>query len=180
MSGSPKPPDLPPYHEPNHIEYVGLIASQWATLEFYIDSTCWRLAAVSPEVGACFSANLGSIHFKLRTLYALLELHNVNPIVLKSLRTFQGKVSGTADKRNRVVHHPWMPYVSPKGSGMSQFVYRADQKGREFGGKPVPLNDLVSINQEIMKRIGEIMKLRERIADSVPTWSEKQRKQQEP
>ena len=164
---------LPPPHDPNHIEYVGLIASNWAQLEFYIDTTSWRLANIKPEVGSCFSANLGSIHLKLRTLYALLELHEASKSLKKDFRAYQNRISGTADKRNRVVHDPWMTAVWSGGQGMSQFVSRADSKGREFGSKIVPLSDLVKINQEIYKRIDQFFKLREKIAAELPAFGNK-------
>ena len=172
MTKMPKP-DLPPPHDPNHIEYVGIIASAWAQLEFYADSTSWRLASVPPEIGACFSANLGSIHLKLRSLYALLELRGASSKTLKEVRKFQNRISGTADKRNRVVHDPWVTAVWPGGQGMSQMVSRADQKGREFGPKIRPLAYLVEINQEIMKRTSEFFKIRELISVELPSFFEK-------
>lgn len=157
----------------NHMEYVGLISSQWATLEFYINSTIHVLAGVKHEVGACMTANLGSIHMKLRTLQALLELYEVNPKLLKEIKKFQDRVSGTADKRNRVVHDPWLPIISPTLSGMGQFISKADRKGREFGSKMIPLSDLVTTNREIMERIDEFMELRKKIKVELPTYAKK-------
>lgn len=150
-----------------------MIASSWAQLEFFIDSTSWRLANIKPETGSCFSANLGSIHLKLKTLYALLELHGASKKLLKDFRAYQNRISGTADKRNRVVHDPWMPAVWPGGQGMSQFVSRADTKGREFGAKVVPLNHLIKINQEIMRRTHDLFKLRDRITSELPAFGKK-------
>ena len=139
MTDTPKPP-FPTPHEANHLEYVGIISSAWAQLEFIIDGTTWRLGGIEPNVGGCLSANLGSIHLKLRSLYALLELNNASKETLKKFRDFQNRISGTADKRNRVVHHPWLPIVSPQGTQIGQFIIRAGSKGREFGTKPIPLS----------------------------------------
>lgn len=171
MAEPTKPPSTP--HYPNHIEYVGIIASAWARLEFSVDSTSWRLAGIKPEIGACFSANLGSIHLKLRSLYALLELQGASPEMLKRVRAFQNRISGTADKRNRVVHDPWMTSVWPGGQGMSQFVNRANSKGREFGSKIVPLDHLIEVNREISRRTNEFFKLRDLMAAEIPTFSKK-------
>jgi len=139
-------------------------------LEFNIDSTTWRLGGIKPEVGACLSANLGSIHLKLRSLYALLELNNASKEILKKFRDFQNRISGTADKRNRVIHHPWMQIVSPQDTRFGQFVIRADNKGREFAAKPIPISDLIDLNREIARRQATFFKLRERFADELPAF----------
>ena len=169
MTETPKPP-FPTPQEASHLEYVGIISSAWANLEFDIDSTTWRLGGIAPEVGACLSANLGSIHLKLRSLYALLELNSASKETLKKFRDFQNRISGTADKRNRVIHDPWMPIVSPQGTQFGQFVIRADGKGREFGAKPIPLSEMIELNREIARRSAAFFKLRERFADELPAF----------
>ncbi len=169
MTNTPRPP-FPTPQKANHLEYVGIISSAWATLEFEIDSTTWRLGEIKPEVGACLSANLGSIHLKLRSLYALLELNNASKETLRKFRDFQNRISGTADKRNRFIHHPWMPIVSPQGTQFGQWVIRASSKGREYGPKVIPLSDLIELNREIMRRTNAFFKLRERFAFELPSF----------
>lgn len=169
MTDTSEPPFLTP-RKANHLEYVGIISSAWATLEFDIDSTTWRLGGIKPEIGACLSANLGSIHLKLRSLYALLELNNASKETLKKFRYFQNRISGTADKRNRVIHHPWMPIASPKNTLFGQFVIRADSKGRQFEATPVPISYLIELNREIARRQAAFFKLRERFADELPAF----------
>ena len=172
MTDKPKPP-FPTPHKATHFEYIGIISSAWAQLEFIIDGTTWRLGGITPNVGGCLSANLGSIHLKLRSLYALLELNNASKETLKKFRDFQNRISGTADKRNRVIHHPWLPIVSPQGTQIGQFIIRADSKGREFGSKPIPLSDLIELNREITRRIAAFLKLRERFAAELPAFGKK-------
>ena len=160
----------PTPHEKNHFEYIGMISAEWANLEFHIDLTTWRLGGIKPEVGACLSANLGSIHMKLRSLYALLELNNVSKETLKKFRDLQNRTSGTADKRNRVIHDPWMTIVSPQNTQFGQYVNRANNKGREFGPKPIPVSDLIKLNHEIHRRLAAFFKLRECFADEIPSF----------
>jgi len=66
-----------------------------------------------------------------------------------------------------------MPAVLPGRVEMGQFVVKADQKGREFGPKAVPLGYLIATNTEIQKRIGEFLKLREKISSELPAFFEK-------
>lgn len=159
----------------DYIYYVGTIASQWASLEFYIDGMIARLAGVKPEIGGCITANLQSIHLKLRSLRALLEFHGASKKLLGKITTFQNKVSGTADKRNRVVHHPWMtgivvdPASKRSWTEVTQFVSRADQKGRQFGIQPRDLNELIEINREIMRRIVQFHQLCDEINGEMPS-----------
>ncbi len=163
----------PERHTPNHLEYVGIIASAWATLEMDVDSTSCVLAGIPHEVGACFTANLGSIHLKLRTLRALVELRGGSKKLLTSITAYQGKISGTAEKRNRAVHDPWMASVSPEGVAIGQWVNRADNKGREFGHKNVAIDVLMETNREIMKRINQFFELREKIKNELPAYAGK-------
>ena len=158
--------------DPDHIDYVGLIATRWAFLEFIIDSTIWRLANIQSEIGGCLTANLQSIHLKLRSLRALAEYHGASKKLLKDFASFQSRISGTADKRNRAVHHPWMPSVNRDTNevGMGQFIVRADQKGREFSSKPIAIDKLVELNMEINKRLEEFFKLREKFVAELPAF----------
>jgi len=167
MTDTPKPLGL------DHMGYVGMIATAWAHLEHAVDSTCWRLAKVQPEVGACFTANLGSIHLKLRSLRALAELRGAKKELLNDITSYQGRVSGTAEKRNRIVHDPWVPVPTSAGVEFGQQVIRADSRGREFGKKPVPISYMAETGQEITQRIYELFKFRERFAAELPAFGKK-------
>src|SRR5882672_5764050 len=121
----------PPPHEPNHIEWVGIIANSWALLEFDINSTIHVLAGIEHDAGACLTANIGSIHLRLQSLQALVEFRGGSAKLLASIRGFAGALGETATKRNRAVHDPWMPGVHITTDGkpavdLGQFVAKAD------------------------------------------------------
>jgi hypothetical protein len=166
---------LPPDDEVMaYLSHIGAIVSNWAELELMIDASIWRAARIEPEVGGCITANLGSIHSKLKALRALLEWNAVDEKLLKDFNKYQNAISGTADKRNRVVHHPWFTLDDLDGNPLGQFVIRANRNKREFSTPPVSLTELSNIDAEIDRRHEQFEKLHERFASQLPAFDGKQ------
>ena len=164
---------------PSSDEYmlrIGKVTSAWSDLEYVVDNTIWALSDVDEIVGGCVTANLTSIHLKLRSLYALLDLRGASAATLKLLKSYQNRISGTAEKRNVVVHHPWGFLIPEDEEGnleFGQMIVRADSKGRQFGPKSVPLSELDEIDSEITDKFIEFIKYRKDLASELPTFRER-------
>jgi hypothetical protein len=57
---------------------------------------------------ACITAQLISVHPRMRAFTALVELHNGGAQAVKDLKAFTGSIGGLVEKRNRCVHDPRM------------------------------------------------------------------------
>jgi hypothetical protein len=92
--------------DPYHMQ-VGRIASQWAALDHAIDQAIWKLAEISPALGACITTQLTSTATRLRVMWALLLLRDGSDPLIKKLEKFNAKMYVALEKRNRAVHDPW-------------------------------------------------------------------------
>src|SRR5580658_5983411 len=86
---------------------VGAIASEWASLEFYMDYTIWQLAKVEQKAGVCITSQLNGTASRMRSLIALLRLRNISEDIVKSFKSFEGRIQPLAIDRNRAVHDTW-------------------------------------------------------------------------
>jgi hypothetical protein len=57
-------------------------------------------------LGACMTAQMISIHPRLKAFIALVEIRGGSETALKELNIFSGSAGGLAEKRNRMVHDP--------------------------------------------------------------------------
>lgn len=89
-----------------HCMQIGQIASKWAALELLVDQTIWKLAEVQEKQGACITAQIGSIHNRMRALLSLLKLRDCPKKVIKEVNVFSQDASTIAIFRNRIVHSP--------------------------------------------------------------------------
>jgi hypothetical protein len=94
-------------HDHPALALVGRIASSWAILEGAMDVTIWWLADVKEEEGACITAQLVSIHSRLRAIIALARLKSCPKIVIDRLNKFSSDSERIVRLRNRAIHDPW-------------------------------------------------------------------------
>jgi hypothetical protein len=95
--------------ETAHFAAVGRVASNWSLLELDIDGFAWELAGIDSEIGACFTAQVSGSARKFDALLALSEHLGVPaPVVSKLRKLAKTDAMALAEKRNRVVHDPWL------------------------------------------------------------------------
>jgi hypothetical protein len=92
-----------------HFEAIGRVAEAWAAVEMLIDTCCWELAGVRPNIAACFTAQVIGPGRKLDALISLVKVQGGGDAVIRSLNKFATKSQGLAERRNRVVHDVWLP-----------------------------------------------------------------------
>src|SRR5689334_261275 len=123
----------------DHLAVIGRIANAWATFEFTIDRTTWRLADLPDMYGACLTAQMSSAHIKMRGLLALMELRGLSAKTLAAWKKFHSEtISGLQERRNRTVHDVRMK--APDGEPARLQI--TAQGPLVFGFQPEPTADL--------------------------------------
>ncbi len=85
---------------------IGSIASCWSHIEQSVDVTVWWLANIDSREGACITAQIQSLHYKVLALIALLDLRCASKPLIRAVNQFSGKADEVAKRRNRAVHDP--------------------------------------------------------------------------
>ncbi len=154
-----------PYAVPDkHVALMGRVADTWAQLEFQIDQGIWYLAGPEQQLIACITAQLISVHPRLRAFTALVAIRGGSEQSVRDLNTFTGNVSGLSDQRNRTVHDP--RFVD-KATGE---VHRLEITARpkvQFGFLPEPASQLEERITRISERVFEFIELRDRIISEI-------------
>ena len=92
----------------DHFAAVGRVASNWAYFEMAVDTCAMQLADIDSKTAACFTAQVIGPSRKFDALIALCGLIETPEELLKKLRQFAGHAIGIGERRNRVVHDPWL------------------------------------------------------------------------
>jgi hypothetical protein len=87
---------------------IGHVANTMATLEFYVDVGIWELVGALQQLTACLTAQMISVHPKLKAFIGLVEVLGGSKETIGKLKTIQGRIAGLAEDRNRMVHDPRM------------------------------------------------------------------------
>jgi len=125
---------------PGYAECVGHAANSWAHVEYYINSSIWRLAGVSPAPGACMTAQIVSLFGRLSALLALLKLRRADQKLIDMVNKFAESSRGPNELRNRIVHDIWL-IDNMNAAHMGQLKITAAKK-LEFSVQTVPLAEL--------------------------------------
>jgi hypothetical protein len=102
----------------------GRVADGWAMFEFHLDRTLWRIAAVNDAAGACITAQMLSVHGRLRALRSLVALAGGTRHLIKEINKIAAASEGLAEQRNRLVHDPWMMNVTKRTVGKMRITAR--------------------------------------------------------
>jgi hypothetical protein len=95
-----------------HYAAIGRVAAEWAALETTIDTMSLRIAQIQPKIGVCLTAQISGSARKLDAYIALARLFGVVKLLSK-LNEFAKDTQSLAERRNRVVHDPWIGSVNP-------------------------------------------------------------------
>jgi hypothetical protein len=90
--------DLPTLVPLEHDAAIGRVARGWGHLEHMVDLILWDVASIPHQFGACITAQMGSIHPKLRALGALLVLQKADVKLVKKVESFQANLHDLVDR----------------------------------------------------------------------------------
>ena len=169
MADEPKPTDFGDATEwlrelDAHYAAIGRVAESWASVELHIDWISWHLAAVSEEVGACLTSQVAGPARKLDAMIALARVRKAPDSLIKKMNDFAKRALEISERRNRVVHDPWI-FTSDKKP--SRYTVTARRKLiKQFIA--VPTTDLISLSLTIDGLWDELIGLHEE-AQSLPS-----------
>ena len=148
----------------DHLAAIGEVANAWAVLEFQIDLTIWWLMDTPQMVAACVTAQLMSIHPRLRALQALVNLRGGSRELGTQIASFAGELGGLVESRNRAVHDPRMAMV------MKDAVQRLNipaQRRIKFGFVDETVPDLKKTHDSIKRQIRRFNLLHKKIVAEI-------------
>jgi hypothetical protein len=91
-----------------HYTAIGQVAALWAIFESLLDLTIWGLSGMDRQRSICITSQIAGT---ARKLDAILALAGLTPEGLEKLKPLNKIVEAThklGEKRNRVVHDPWV------------------------------------------------------------------------
>jgi hypothetical protein len=153
---------------PEYAESIAHIASNWATLEFYINDTIWTVAGLDRPTGACITSQIYTIQGRLAALLALLKLRRAPNALIAKVNKYSESIRGPQEMRNRVVHDVWlMDNHNPDTMGRLETTA---PKKLSFKVQDVPLSELRDIQQTLSKVRAEASDLRLEIVAALPSF----------
>ena len=163
-----EPPTLVPLE---HDAAIGRVARSWGHLEHMVDLIVWDAARVPHQIGACITAQMGSVHPKLRALGALLVLWEIDPALIKKVDVFAANLHDLGEKRARAVHDARL--TDYKGQ-VVRWQTTASSKGVIFGPQPETIEELKNLRTRIARNIRRFEDLKQEIRDAILTSEQKQ------
>lgn len=142
---------------------IGSVASTWSHLEREVDVTLWCLARVDSHIGACLTAQIQSLGYRLDALGALARVLGAQPDLMRAINQFRGKADDLGRLRNRVVHDP-IATTDDKGLVAITITARKTLQYGLFDGK---VSEYADINDKIAGFLGEFQALKERISREI-------------
>ncbi len=150
-------------------QLIGLVASDWAALELYINESIWELSEVEPAYGACLTAQIYAINGRLNALLALLKKRRADKHTITLVNKFAESVRGPSDKRNRIVHDPWG--FSTLDGSPSKIEITANKK-LVFRLRNVDIAEIERDQKAVHNCVLEFVGIRDRIFAEIPSLPE--------
>lgn len=154
--------------DPRLLNLVGVAATEWAALEHLINDVIWAVAEVQPAYGACITAQIFNIDGRLRALLALLKLRRGSKSLLARVNRFAEDVRGPSERRNRIVHDPWMR----REDGPTTKLEITANRTLRFAIRDVDLDDVKKDVDSIIDIVRAFVKIRDDIIAALPTLPE--------
>lgn len=131
----------------SHYAAIGRVAAEWAFFERIIDAWSLDYAAVTEQIGVCFTAQIMGSRAKLDAFISLAGLFGASKSRLAGLRRFAQNIVGLAEQRNRAIHDMW-ELTDPKKPQRHEATARKVVRLLKIH---VPTNELLDLADTIKK-----------------------------
>jgi hypothetical protein len=168
--GAADPPGLPQFTDKQareaqrHLAAIGLVAAHWAAFETAIDFYALGLARIRRSVGYCFTSQVIGPARKLDAYIAIARMRGGDKFAGR-LEDFAKKTEALAERRNRVVHDPWLIIG---GDIPSRWETTARRKLRHLFVE-VPTTEVLKLGHEISDHTKFFINLHRDIVASIGT-----------
>jgi hypothetical protein len=144
-----------------HYIAIGKVCDAWARLEFDVDHSTRHLLQTPQAMAACVTAQIINIHPKLAALQALCSLFlGKEHDLCTELASFSGRLSGEADRRNRIVHDR---RIISKQTGKVYRLCITAKRTLEFKPQEDNLNEIIDFISKLLSTRIEFSDLWKRI-----------------
>ena len=139
----------------SHFATIGSVAASWAALELKLDLSMISLGKLPQSTALCLTAQIFGPARKLDAYIAIAHLRGANKQLLGKLEQFAKDTTSLAERRNRIVHDPWLLFTS-------NTPYRVETTARRrlrHLAIPMTKNAILAIAREITlhtKRFNEL------------------------
>ena len=148
---------------------IGLVSSDWAALEHYINESIWALADVEPAYGACMTAQIYTIEGRFRALLALLKKRRANKHTIALVNKFAESARGPNDKRNRIIHDPWGFGIL---TGSPSKIEITAARKLVFRLRRVDITELAKDQKAVHDCVIKFIEIKDRILAEIPSLPE--------
>jgi hypothetical protein len=123
-----------------------------------------------PALGACITAQLGSLHSRLNALLSLAKIRQIPQSIIDDLNRFSQDVRDAQDKRNRTIHDVWLEDIqSPEQMGRLKIT---SDKKLTFEIESIPLLELSNDLKCVERRVNQFAKIHSDIMSALPKLPE--------
>ena len=136
---------------PKHLEAIGHIATNWATLEFSVDQLIWVLAQLNLKIGGCITSNIPNLARKIDSLISICKLYKAEATTIKKLNAFKNRCHSLSEKRNRVIHNVSFTAVTDDKEVLFHTITVTARGEPVFDIRPLTLDELKKIYMDILR-----------------------------
>ena len=147
-----------------HYATIGQIAASWAGFEWFIDVYALALGRIPVEAGLCLTSQISGSARKLDAYIAIACLRGADEKLVGELNKFAQNTKALAERRNRVVHDPWMVAT---GKGVSHRLETTARKKLRYGYVAVPNSEMLKLFLDITNHNMQFLELHEQIKAAV-------------
>lgn len=177
----PKPPEKTPYdgkrrkalHFPElppdiaeetreHLSLIGLVAAAWSQFEADLDTYTIGLGRIPAWPGRCLTAQVIGPARKLDAYIAIARLQGADKF-MGELEKFAKATAHLAERRNRIVHDPWLKI----GAGTASRLESTARRKLRYELVEVPLDEMEKLVQDIGAHEDALIELHSRIEGHV-------------
>lgn len=159
------------YEKNSHIFFqMGLLAHDWAALEYSISQLIWRLADVHPAYGACITSQLYAVNGRMKAIISLMGVRAFDEKLIKKMNMLSQKIATAGETRNRVLHDSIG--VERGTERFKRAVVKADRT-LVFEGQTISAESISKERGPIIECLNEFVALYHQIVTVLPTLPEK-------
>ena len=155
----------------DHYKAIGQVAISWSFMELIIDAQTWKYAELDETLGACLTAQIAGSGRKLDALFALIRCRFKPSDKLEGrFNKFSEATTGLAERRNRVIHDPWIKFAKDDKSRRIQITAK---KRLVFDTVEHPTQDIFKLGKDIHRHADAFKAIMEAADLELAAWREK-------
>jgi hypothetical protein len=154
----------------SHLTVLGFIVAEWSIFEAQIDERAVELAQISSPAVLCFTSQVAGPGRKLDAYIALARLRGASNM-MKALHQLAKDAMGVAERRNRVVHDPWL-LLGQGGPFRVETTARRKLRNEYI---PVSAAEMAKLSEDVLALIERFIDLDRQVRAAVETSPDKPR-----